>query len=216
MNHPVSRFPRSLIAATVTLFVLLPVFLGVLVTLYCSFPSGVLGQESEPVSPSGQNPSTSVIWTELLQKTPYPHTAPLPPRVRTVLDGTYTKFNPKMTPPVPCRRCPDYMPEGGIWKLNLDKGIFRVFHEVTGWRSLGSFIVDGSQVQLFNDPYCTEVVGFYDWALADRYLILQAVEDRCAIGLRAKNLTQLPWRSCQPPSTQTRTNDHEPRSPGCD
>ncbi|MGD8991700.1 MAG: hypothetical protein PVI00_09650 [Desulfobacterales bacterium] len=31
---------------------------------------------------------TLVIWTELLQKTPFAHTAPLPPQNRTVLDGS--------------------------------------------------------------------------------------------------------------------------------
>jgi hypothetical protein len=80
-----------------------------------------------PVSSSSDDnrAAKSIIWTELLQKAPFPHTAPLPPQLPTVLDGFYTKFDPKETPPVPCRRCPDYVPEGGIWKLNLDKGIFQ-------------------------------------------------------------------------------------------
>jgi hypothetical protein len=64
--------------------------------------------------------------------------------VRTALDGTYTKLDPKKAPPVPCRRCPDYVPQGGIWKLNLDKGIFRIFHESTGWRSIGSDVSTGA------------------------------------------------------------------------
>ena len=216
MNRSVSRYPGSSITKAVTLFAVLPVFFGVLVTFVCFSPSGVFGQEPGPVPPSGQSRVTSIIWIELLQKTPYPHTAPLPPKALSALDGTYTKFDPKKIPPVPCRRCPDYMPEGGIWKLNLDKGIFRIFHEVTGWRSLGSFIVDQNQVQLFNDPYCMEAKGVYRWTLTDGRLILQVIEDKCAIGMRAKNFTQLTWRSCQPPSMETGTNDHEPRPPGCD
>jgi hypothetical protein len=216
MNRSVSRYPGSSMAKAVTLFAVRPVFFGVLATVCCFFPSGVPAQEPGPVPPAGQSRSTAIIWTELLQKTPYPHTAPLPPEVRTALDGTYAKFDPKKIPPVPCRRCPDYMPEGGIWKMNLDKGIFRIFHEVTGWRSLGSFIVDRNRVQLFNDPYCMEVNGFYRWTSADGHLILQVVEDPCAIGLRAKNLVQLPWRSCRPPSMETGANDHGPRPPGYD
>ncbi len=216
MNRSVSRDLCSFKAMPVTFLKLMSAVFGLLVTLSCCFPSRVCGQEPGPVRPSGQSRSTSIIWTELLQKTPYPHNAPLPPDVRTVLDGTYVKFDPKNVPPVPCRRCPDYMPEGGIWKLNLDKGIFRIFHEVTGWRSLGSFIVDGNQLQLFNDPCCIEFKGLYRWTRADRRLILQAVEDRCAIGLRAKNLTQLPWRSCRPPSMETGTHDQERQTSDCD
>lgn len=209
MNCPIFKYRGSFIAATVTFF-------GVLVILYCSFAPGVFGLELEPAPPSKQSPSSSVIWTELLQKTPYPHTAPLPPPVRTILDGTYTKFDPKKTPPVPCRRCPDYMPEGGIWKLNLDKGVFRIFHEVTGWRSLGSFVVEGSQVRLFNDPSCMEVKGLYRWTVADGSLILQVIEDRCAIGLRAKNLTQLPWLPCETPAGDDALGNQRPKPSGCE
>lgn len=175
---------------------------GVRVSGYGLFPSGAsgaFGQEPEPSSSSEPSRSTAVIWTELLQKTPYPHTAALPDRVRTALDGTYCKFDPKTTPPVPCRRCPDYLPEGGIWKLSFDKGVFRIFHDVTGWRSLGSFIVDGDRVQLFNDPCCIDMKGVYRWNLAEGRLILRVIEDKCAIGLRARNLTQLPWLSGEKP-----------------
>jgi hypothetical protein len=49
----------------------------------------------------------SNLWSELLQRSPYPFTLPLPPPHPTVMDGTYTKFETKETPPVPCRRCPD-------------------------------------------------------------------------------------------------------------
>jgi hypothetical protein len=141
MNLSAARYPGSSIAVRAIFFAGLSIFLGGLTALYGSFPTAAFCTESEPAPPSGQSSSTSIIWSELLQKTPFPHTAPLPARVPTPLDGTYTKFDPKKTPPVPCRRCPDYVPQGGIWKLNLDKGIFRIFHESTGWRSIGSFDV---------------------------------------------------------------------------
>ncbi len=168
-------------------------------------------------SSSGDNrAANSIIWTELLQKTPFPHTAPLPPQRPTVLDGFYTKFDPKETPPAPCRRCPDYVPEGGIWKLNLDKGIFRIFHEFSGWRSIGSFVVDGDRVQLFNDPTCMETAGTYTWVLDGGILSLQVNQDDYAIRMRAKNLTQLPWTSCQPLSTEGGTRGQWKNPPGCD
>jgi hypothetical protein len=193
MNRLVARYSASAISVWVTFFAVAMAFLGVLALLYGAFPAGAFGKDSEPVPSSVQSSSTSIIWSELLQKTPYPHTAPLPARVPTALDGTYTKFDPKKTAPVPCRRCPDYAPQGGIWKLNLDKGIFRIFHESTGWRSLGSFVIDGNRVQVFNDPCCIKVKGSYRWTLVQGRLSLQVVEDKCAIGQRAKNLTKLPW-----------------------
>ena len=183
-----------------------------LASIPCSSHAQTGGQAGEPSWAGSANSSTSVIWTELLQKTPFPHTAPLPPQKRTVVDGTYTKFNPKKTPPVPCRRCPDYVPEGGIWKLQLSKGVYRIFHEFSGWRSIGSFTVDGSRVQLFNDPTCIEVTGTYTWTLTAGRLNWVVVQDECAIGMRAKNLTQQPWMSCQPPSMEA--NREKP--PGCD
>lgn len=171
--------------------------------------------EKPDSSPAGDNSEAhSIIWTELLQKTPYPHSAPLPPQRPTALDGFYTKFDPRETPPVPCRRCPDYVPAGGIWKLNLDRGIYRIFHEFTGWRSIGSFVVDGNRVQLFNDPTCMEAVGTYIWTVNAGVLILQVIEDECAIRMRAKNLTQLPWTLCPLSSMETGAGRNKP--PGCD
>ena len=168
--------------------------------------------------------ATTNIWFELQQRMPYPFTISLPASTSTILDGTYTKFELKETPAVHCRRCPDYAPEGGIWKLRLDKGVFRIFHEVTGWRSIGSVIVtkeEGSsrksgELRLANDPTCQEVVGVFRWELEERNLTLKVIEDKCAIGLRAMNLTNLPWLSCQPPNTEAAITDHWPKPRGCD
>jgi hypothetical protein len=149
------------------------------------------------------------------QSSPYPFTTPLPPADPTILDGLYTKLDPKQGTPVPCRRCPDYAPEGGLWTLTFDKGIFRVFHTVTGWRSVGSFTVSGNRIMLFNDPTCHEEVGIYTWFLEGGWLTLHVVDDRCAISLRAMNLTNQPWASCQPPSSEAAISDHWPKPPGC-
>jgi len=174
--------------------------------------------------PSGTTSTPRNAWFELLQRSPYPFTIPLPAPTQTIIDGTYTKFELKETPPVPCRRCPDYAPEGGIWKLSLDKGVFRIFHEVTGWKSLGTFIVTRDepssprtgQLVLANDPTCQEVIGVYHWKLEEGKLILTVIEDKCAIRLRAMNLTNLPWLSCHPPSLEAAITDHWPKPPGCE
>ena len=199
--------PISLAAACVIAGICLA-----LADLSCSWHAPAGKQTREPSGAGTANASTSVIWTELLQKSPYPHTAPLPPHKRTDLDGIYTKFDPKKTPPVPCRRCPDYVPEGGIWKLQFSNGVYRILHEFTGWRSIGSFVVDGNRVKLFNDPTCIEVTGTYTWTLTAGRLNWVVEQDECAIGMRAKNLTRQPWLSCPPPAMEA---DRE-KPPGCD
>ena len=165
---------------------------------------------------SAGEPSSSAIWSELLQRSPFPFRMPLPPPSATPIDGTYTKFETKETPPVPCRRCPDYAPEGGLWKLNFNKGVFRIFHTVTGWKDIGSYRVSGNQLTLANDPVCHELFGVYQWKLGEGKLFLIAVEDKCAIGLRAMNLINLPWLSCQPPSIEAAVTGHWPKPAGCD
>jgi len=168
-----------------------------------------------PVATRQDMPTPTDVWTTLLQTTPYPFSTPLPPPTPTILDGAYVKLEPNVGTPVPCRRCPDYAPEGGIWKLHLDGGIFRIAHEVTGWRSLGSFVVSGDRFTLFNDPNCIDEVGTYTWTLDEGELTLKIVDDDCAIRLRAKNLSSLPWASCQPPSLEAAISDHWLKPPGC-
>jgi hypothetical protein len=171
--------------------------------------------ENDP-SHAGEILSPSEIWSGLLQRMPYPYILPLPLEKSTDIDGTYTKFELKDTPPVPCRRCPDYAPEGGVWKINFNKGVFRILHKVTGWKNIGTFIVSGDQIILANDPTCQEVIGVYTWKLEGGALILKAIEDQCAIGLRARNLTNIPWLSCQPPNVEAAVTDHWPKPAGCE
>ena len=164
------------------------------------------------------------VWAAALNKAPFPYLLPLPEPRRTPLDGTYTKVELKETPLVHCLRCPDYAPEGGIWKLNLDRGVFRVFHEATGWQSIGSFVVTRDrwtsgapdQLLLFNDPTCPDAIGLYAWHFEEGSLVLDVLDDTCAIHLRAMNLTGLPWLSCLPPNLEAGITDHWPKPPGCD
>jgi hypothetical protein len=204
--------PKKIVMATSAIIPLSVALL--LMALSCTTP-----QKDHPTRTPNTREADATptdVWFGLFQKTPYPYHTPLPPPRPTILDGTYTKFELKEGTPVPCKRCPDYAPEGGTWKLSLDKGVFRIFHEVTGWRSLGSYTVSGDQLVLVNDPYCPYVVGTYQWKLEQSEFILEEIEDTCSIGLRAMNLTNLPWLSCHPPSTEAAITDHWPKPPGCD
>jgi len=155
------------------------------------------------------------IWFVLLGRTPVPWTTPLPPPRRTALDGTYGKFDPDEEMWWVYRRCPDYLPAGGNWRLHLDRGIYRIFYEVNNWRSLGSFTINGDRIYLFNDPYCQYETGIYRWKLEDRQLTFEVIEDPCSFGLRKANLTKQPWLSCQPPNKEAAISDHWIHPPGC-
>jgi len=155
-------------------------------------------------------------WTTLFERTPYPYTAPLPASSSSPLDGTYVKVDLSQAEHVHCLRCPDYLPEAGIWKLNLDHGILRIYYEGTGWRSLASFATVGDEMRVFNDPNCTDVTGTYKWRMADSTLIFSVIEDECSTRLRAANLTKQPWLSCRPPNREAMITDHWDKPPGCD
>ncbi|MBM3143957.1 MAG: hypothetical protein FJ010_03095 [Chloroflexi bacterium] len=166
-------------------------------------------------TPVGTTTQTD-IWNELLGHTPVPWTTPLPPLEATPLDATYVKVDPRLATPFPCKRCPDYALEGGLWKLNLDKGIYRIYYTVNGWRSLGSYTVSEGRLYLFNDPYCHRETGIYAWKLKDGVLTLAEIDDPCSQGLRAANLTHQPWLSCRPRNLEAMISDHWQKPQGCD
>ena len=154
-------------------------------------------------------------WVRLQQQMPYPFTAPLAPAELTAIDGTYIKVIVKDTPTVHCVRCPEYAPEGGLWKIQFKQGVFRVMHLDSGWPGLGSYSVSGNQLLVFNDPTCTDVAGRYTWSVAAGSLRLVEVDDACAIHLRALNFTMLPWVSCQPPNREAAVSGHWLEPSGC-
>ena len=156
------------------------------------------------------------LWLILLGHTPVPWTTPLPPEQATVLDGTYVKINPRLATPFPCARCPDYALEGGVWKFQFDKGVFRIYHAASTWRSLGSYTVTGNLLYMFNDPYCNLDSGSYSWVLEEGILTLTEIDDPCSQGLRAANLIDQPWLSCQPPNVEAMITDHWQKPEGCD
>lgn len=177
------------------------------------FPARVM---SQPVAIDPGKTSSTAMWTELLQRSPFPYLIPLPDPKRTDLDGTFTKVVISPTERVHCLRCPDYAPEGGLWKLNVDRGVFRIFHPESGWKSIATAVVAGDRMVLANDPTCIEDIGVYKWRLDKEQLTIEVIDDPCAIKLRAMNLTQQPWRSCRPPNNEAAVTGHWPKPAGCD
>ena len=164
-------------------------------------------------SPAPQITATaSDRWDALQLETPFPYTTPLPPLQSKPFDGTYAKIDSSPPQYWKCLRCADYRPVGGIWRLKFDRGVMRIYYEVTGWFSIASYTVSDNRLQLFNDPFCPEVVGQYGWELKDGNLILTEIEDSCAFGLRGQNLSNQPWPVC----SQTEGVNQEKNPPGCE
>lgn len=142
-------------------------------------------------------PEPTNVWSSLLVVTPVPYTSPLAPTEVTSLDGTYAKYDPAPPQWWSCLRCADYRPAGGAWRLQFDRGVMRIYYEVTGWNSLASYTVSGDRLYLYNDPYCKEATGEYKWSLTDKNLTLEAIDDPCSFQLRGKNLGGQAWEACQ-------------------
>lgn len=172
--------------------------------------------QSPPAEPQNREPSAREVWSGLLQRRPYPYLVPLPKPEHSPVDGTYTKVVASASDRVHCLRCPDYAPEGGLWKLNLSRGTFRVLHPESRWKSIGTYIVSGDRILLANDPACQGELGLYRWRLQEGELVFEVIDDPCAIKLRAMNLTQHPWRTCQPPNVEAAVTEHWPKPEGCD
>jgi len=204
------RFPLLVFIIVAFLAVILPA---------CSTPTQA---QVTPVPTKSVSNAPADAWTSLLQVTPSAFTTPLPNQEWTPIDGTYAKFDPSEPQWWACRRCADYRPAGGIWKLQFDRGVMRIHYNVTGWRSIASYTVSDNKLYLFNDPYCPQEVGEYTWSLEDnmgledRQLVLEVVKDSCSIDLRGLNLGELPWDSCQPPNYMTGASDHWHKAPGCE
>lgn len=156
------------------------------------------------------------MWRELLERRPFPFQIPLPEPRPADVDGTYTAVVPTVGERVHCLRCPDYAPEGGVWKIRFDKGVFRILHLDSGWKSMATAIITGDRLLLANDPVCIDTLGLYRWKLEDGRLKLNAIDDPCAIRLRAATLAGREWRSCRPPNVEAAVTEHWLKPDGCD
>lgn len=169
------------------------IVLGIMMILVISCSN--MSSESNQVAPTG---TPTFIWDALQEATPVAFFTPLPDSVRTAIDGVYTKIDSESWPQWwRCMRCGDYRAAGGIWKLQFDQGVMRIYYDVTGWRTISSYTVAGDRLYLFNDPFCPEHTGEYKWDLGNGELDLQTVNDPCAFELRGENLSKQTWTSCE-------------------
>jgi len=72
----------------------------------------------------------------------------------------------------------------------------RIFYQITNWKSIASFTVEGNRLKIFNDPFCPHDVGEYEWSVQDGQLSLKAINDGCAFDLRQENFSKQPWLAC--------------------
>lgn len=177
-----------------TFFLFLILMLGI-IFIGIIFSIRKAGDENPNQADLGSVTSTS-IWIAFQQSTPFAYTTPLPDAVQNSLDGVYALIDQSQPQWWSCRRCADYRPVGGIWRLQFDKGVMRIFYEVTGWRSIASYTVSEDRLYIFNDPYCPQDVGEYKWKVEGERLEIEIVQDACAYELRAKNLSRPSWIFC--------------------
>lgn len=196
---------------------------SIVIFLAISCNSDVSSRPEENIAQATSITATPTnLWMGLLLENPVQFTTPVPDESWTPIDGTYAKLDPSEPQWWACRRCADYRPAGGIWKLQFDKGAMRIYYDVTGWRSIASYTISNNRLYIFNDPYCSQEVGEYTWSLEDKWglddrtLVLNVINDSCSINLRGENLSAMPWDSCQPPNPMTGASDHWHKSPGCE
>jgi hypothetical protein len=156
--------------------------------------STVSHANTQPIAVVTGTPTS--IWNALLESTPYAYLTPLPAPEKSLIDGVYTKVDPSWPQWWKCLRCADYRVAGGIWKLQFEQGVMRIYYEVTGWRSIASYTIKEDRLYLFNDPYCPEHTGEYQWSIVNDELTLKTVDDPCAFDLRAKNFSKQTWAFC--------------------
>jgi hypothetical protein len=179
----------------------------------------VLATAPPPILYPARDPAATYpvirTWSEVLEFHPYSYLLPLPVPGASGIDGVYGKFDPGEPQWWRCARCADFRLAGGNWRLMLHRGEMRMYYEVTGFSTIGSYAVRGDRLELFNDPHCPYEVGTYSWSLEEGTLRLLEVQDTCAIHLRAENLVHQAWISCQPPNVEAAVTDHWIRPAGC-
>lgn len=132
---------------------------------------------------------------------PYPFMSPTPPPEPTTIDGTYLRSmtlrdvgGARVGLPYRCLRCPPYRIDAGVSTLIFAKGAFYLHHHLSGFRSLGSYVVEGDRVTLFNDANCPQKPGVYRFELTAHGIRFRVVEDDCPFsGERAFDLMVRPW-----------------------
>ena len=132
---------------------------------------------------------------------PYPFASPTPPPEVSEIDGTYLRTvdlsqigGARIGLPYRCFRCPPYRIDAGVSTLVFHEGAYYIHQDLSGFRSMGSFVVDGDTVRLFNDANCPQTTGVYRFERTAHALRLTVVRDDCPFsGERADDLMFEPW-----------------------
>lgn len=132
---------------------------------------------------------------------PYPFMSPTPSPTPTELDGTYMRTmtlqelgGARRGLPYRCLRCPPFRIDAGVSTIVLFHGAYYIHHQLSGFRTMGSFVVEGDRVTLFNDANCPQDPGVYEVEATAHGLRFDVVSDDCPFsGERALDLMVRPW-----------------------
>jgi hypothetical protein len=134
---------------------------------------------------------------------PYPYTTPTPPDEKTPIDGTYMRIltldDVGGLLPFRCLRCPPYFPNAGVSTIAMSKGNYWINHQLSDFRALGMYTVDGNRITFFNDPWCPQDHGTYRWTVGDEQLSFEPISGTCPYEkARTDDLTTGQWIHIKP------------------
>lgn len=126
---------------------------------------------------------------------PYPFVTPVPMQVPTTADGLYTRepTDHWVGTRAQCTRCAPFPRDYGRSTLTLALGRYRLEQVLPRYAVTGHYAVAGNRITFFNDPECGRTYGVYTWRLEGDELGLEVVDDPCAFGQRARDLTDAVW-----------------------
>ncbi len=160
---------------------------------------GLIACNSQPMdSNQPTQPAADQVgfWDELLARSPLDVNGdPLALTDPSPIDGTYGRLADIPPQWWRCYRCAEYRPSGGLWRMQLDRGVVRILYEMNEWHTVASFRVEGDRLFVFNDLVCDEQ-GEYQWKRVDGSLHLSVINDPCNFNLRGENLSLGTWDLC--------------------
>jgi hypothetical protein len=132
---------------------------------------------------------------------PHDYSGTAPPVEPTQLDGFYLRIvklaetgGSNHGLPYRCLRCIPFRISPGVETLTMYRGRFYLEHQMSGFRALGHYRLDGDRIAIFNDPNCSSTEGTYTWARRGGSLRFGLVEDPCPFeNERADDFTYSPW-----------------------
>jgi hypothetical protein len=132
---------------------------------------------------------------------PYPFDSPTPPPEPTSIDGTYLRTltlrelgGARKALPFRCLRCPPFRITPGVNTLVLYRGAYYLHHQLSGFRTMGNFVVDGDRLTLFNDANCPQTTGVYAIDVTSHGVRFRVIDDECSFSNeRALDLEYRPW-----------------------